>query len=82
MKYKCICLPEHVFSAKKGHHHNQTLNAYQTVLNEEAANGWILDHIDTVTSTIRPGCLGFLFGRKAETITYKVLIFKKDNAND
>jgi len=34
--------------------------------------------IDTVTSSQKPGCLPGLFGSKAEIITFKMLVFRKE----
>jgi len=56
--------------------HSQAVENYESIINQAAEGGWELVNIDTVSSTQKPGCL---FGGKAEIVTFKMLIFKKEN---
>ncbi len=75
--YKCIPVPTVVNTGATGEDsHAQAVSTYQGIINNAADGGWELVNIDTITSQ-QPGCFGSLFGRKAESVTFKLLVFKK-----
>ena len=77
--YKCVPVPSVIDTGKKGKDlHGQAVSTYENIINKAAEGGWELSNIDTVTSAQQPGCLSGLFGGKAETITFKMLVFKKE----
>ena len=76
--YKCIPVPTVVNTGSTGEgSHAQAVSTYQGIINNAADGGWELVNIDTITSLQQPGCFAGLFGRKAESLTYKLLVFKK-----
>jgi hypothetical protein len=76
--YKCIPVPTVVNTGATGEDsHAQAVSTYQGIINNAADGGWELVNIDTITSQQQPGCFGGLFGRKAESVTFKLLVFKK-----
>ena len=77
--YKCVPVPSTIDTGKKGKSlHSHAVSTYETLINDAASGGWELSNIDTVTSHQKPGCLPGLFGSKSETITFKMLVFRKD----
>lgn len=76
--YKCVPVPDVVHTGKKGKDlHAYAVSTYETIINNAASDGWEFVNIDTVTSVQQPGCLAGLFGSKAETVTFKLLVFQK-----
>jgi hypothetical protein len=76
--YKCVPVPDVLHTGKKGKDlHAQAVSTYEGIINNAADGGWELVNIDTVTSVQQPGCLAGLFGSKAESVTFKLLVFKK-----
>ena len=77
--YKCVPVPSIINTGKKGKDmHNEAVKTYESIINQAAEGGWELSNIDTVTSSQQPGCLSGLFGGKAEIITFKILVFRKE----
>ena len=67
--------------------HIEAVNAIQTIINREAADGWQYIGIDAVTSEFQPGCIGGLlaaipiinmFFRGEEEHTFKFFVFEKN----
>ncbi|GHS85240.1 hypothetical protein FACS1894201_04710 [Bacteroidia bacterium] len=76
--YKCVPVPDVVHTGRKGKDlHSHAVSTYEKIINDAASDGWELVNIDTVTSVQQPGCLAGLFGSKAETVEFKLLVFKK-----
>jgi hypothetical protein len=76
--YKCIPVPRSIFTGKTGtDSHGAAVTAYEKIIQDAAKGGWELDMSDTVTSYQKPGCFAALFGKRAEEVNYKLLIFKK-----
>jgi hypothetical protein len=75
-----------MFTGKSGKDsHNTAVEAYEQIIKNAAQGGWELDRQDTITSYQQPGCLpallnkitGGLFGKTAEEVNHKLLIFRK-----
>jgi hypothetical protein len=78
--YKCVSVPSVIDTGKKGKDlHVYAVSTYEKIINDAANGGWELVNIDTVTSVQSPGCISGLLGSKGETVTFKLLIFKKEN---
>lgn len=76
--YKCVSVPSVIETGKKGKDlHAYAVSTYEKIINDAALGGWELVNIDTVTSVQQPGCLAGLFGSKPETVTFKLLVFKR-----
>lgn len=71
-QYKCVHVPAVVDTSKNMH--SIVIRQYEDVINDAATGGWELDHIDSVTSVQKPGCGS---GNKEETVTFKLMIFRK-----
>ncbi len=77
--YKCVSVPSVISTGQKGKDmHATAVSSYESIINKAAQGGWELSTIDTVSSTQKPGCLSGLFGGKAEVVTFKMLIFKRE----
>ena len=77
--YKCVPVPSVIDTGKKGKAlHSEAVLTYESIINQSAAGGWELINIDTVSSAQQPGCFSGLFGGKAEIITFKMLVFRKE----
>jgi hypothetical protein len=57
--------------------HSAAIEAYEKIINQNAADGWELFSTDYIKSRQNPGCLGFLAGNKGETVEFKLLIYRK-----
>lgn len=71
--YKCVEVP--VFAenvARKDH--IKAVQAYESLIKQNAADGWELDQIDTITAAQNPGCFR---GTKQVPVLYKVLIYRR-----
>lgn len=81
--YKCVPVPSIIDTGKQGKDvHSQAVSTYEKIINQAAEGGWELANIDTVSSSQKPGCISGLFGGKAEVVTYKMLVFKKEIPNE
>ncbi len=77
MQYKTVAAPKG-FSVKAGK--DAAANAvaqYAELIQKEAVDGWELLFIQTIPVEEQPGCLAGLFGKKATTTYYNMLVFKK-----
>ena len=54
------------------------VNQYAAIIDREAVGGWQLDSIYKIPVTKSAGCLGSLFGKQDETVSFNMLIFYKD----
>ncbi len=76
--YKCVSVPDVINTGKTGKDlHSQAVSTYEKIINEAASGGWEFVNIDTVSSMQQPGCLAGLMGQKAQSVTFKLLVFKK-----
>lgn len=49
----------------------------QSLINENASQGWELDQIQAVNIEVKPGCLAGLFGAKEVYVKFDQVIFRK-----
>lgn len=76
--YKCVPVPDVINTGKTGKDlHSYAVTSYEKIINDSSSGGWELVNIDTVTSVQQPGCLAGLLGAKAQSVTFKLLVFKK-----
>jgi len=52
-------------------------NTIESIINNQAAQGWELDQIAEISVIEKPGCLAGLFGAKSYSVNYNVVVFKK-----
>ncbi len=51
----------------------------QSVINENASQGWELDQVQAVNIEVKPGCLAGLFGAKEVYTKFDQVIFRKES---
>ncbi len=77
--YKCVPVSDAFETGKIGmSSHLNAVGFYEKEINQASAGGWELVLIDEVTSVQHRGCLGSLFGKKDQAITFKMLVFRKE----
>jgi len=77
-EYKCVPVPSMIATGNTGKNlHSNAVTTYEKIINEAAIGGWILDIIDTVSSSQKAGCLGMLMGKKDEVVSFKMLVFRR-----
>jgi hypothetical protein len=52
----------------------------QQTISEGVAAGWEFYRVDQVQILVSPGCLGALFGRKSEVISFDQVVFRRPSA--
>ena len=75
-EYKMVQIPPNV-SVQAQAQGNEAAGYMQSVVNSEATEGWEFYRVDSIGVEVRPGCLGGLFGRKAEGSVYHVITFRR-----
>lgn len=56
---------------------NEAAIYLESIVNEQAKQGWEFYRVDTIGVVTKPGCLGSLFGAKETAIEYYVATFRK-----
>jgi hypothetical protein len=54
------------------------VHQFADLINENCHGGWDFFSLEEVSVTSQPGCWAGLMGAKGVSITYNMLIFKKD----
>jgi len=49
----------------------------QTIVRENAQDGWEFFRVDTIGVQVKPGCLGSMFGASTATVTSYVITFRR-----
>lgn len=75
--YKMVQIPS-VIEASPGDSIGQMAASYlERVVNGQARQGWEFYRTDTIGVSMPPGCLGALFGERANTLHYYVITFRR-----
>lgn len=77
-QYKTVAGPVGLTIDRKDSYEN-AVKSYAAIIDKEAVGGWVLDCIQTIPVTKQPGCLAALIGIKEETVTFNMLVFRKDD---
>jgi hypothetical protein len=83
VEYKVVSIPRSLSIleknlTKKNVTGEQVVAEYlEEQINIMARDGWEYVRSEQMNLTVNPGCLGMLFGGKAETTAYSVAVFKK-----
>lgn len=77
-QYKTVAGPVGLTIDRKDSYEN-AVKSYAAIIDKEAVGGWVLDCIQTIPVTKKPGCLASLLGIKEETVTFNMLVFRKDD---
>jgi hypothetical protein len=77
-QYKTVAGPVGLtISAKESY--TDAVKQYAAVIDREAVGGWKLDCIQQIPVTQQAGCLAGLFGAKATTVSFNMLVFVKED---
>lgn len=77
-QYKMLQVPQDVTVKMKEQRGNEAAAYLESIANTHAADGWEFYRVDEVGVLARPGCFGFLFGRRAEYTVYYVVTFRRN----
>ncbi len=76
-QYRMLQVPPNV--SVRGVAQGQEAAQYlQTLVNEQARQGWEFYRVDEIGVEVRPGCLWALLGQKATYTQYYVVTFRSD----
>lgn len=59
--------------------YDKAVRSYADIIDREAVGGWELDLIQQIPVTQQAGCIAALLGQKATTITFNMLVFRKED---
>lgn len=78
VQYKTVAGPVGLTIGSKDSY-SKAVRMYAEIIDREAVGGWELDLIQQIPVTQQAGCIAALFGQKATTITFNMLVFKKED---
>ena len=76
-QYKCVPAPKELVIDARGDY-SSAINSFADLINSEANEGWKFYSMENIAVTQNPGCLAGLFGGKAVTGYFNMLIFVKE----
>jgi len=76
MQYKCVPAPTELVIDKKGSY-DEAVRSFADLINREATGGWTYHSMENIAVTQKPGCIMALFGQKATTVYFNMLVFIK-----
>ena len=74
--YKCVPAPITITITEQEDYYT-ACNVFEEIINEETKCGWKYVGMEQVSTHKTVGCLAYLFGARAETSTFNMIIFKK-----
>jgi len=77
-QYKTVAGPVGLTIARKDSYAD-AVKKYAAIIEEEAVGGWVLDCIQTIPVHKPAGCLPGITGQYAETVSFNMLVFRKDD---
>jgi hypothetical protein len=77
-EYKMIQVPPTIVVKEKEYRGQEAAYYLQSIVNEQAAQGWEFQRVDTVGVVTKPGCLGALLGSKETLREYYVVTFRRE----
>lgn len=78
VQYKTVAGPVGLTIGSKDSY-DKAVRMYADIIDREAIGGWELHLIQQIPVTQQAGCLASLFGQSSTTITFNMLVFKKDD---
>jgi len=72
--YKCIAFRASISSSSGV---QEIANQLQSAIKQYATDGWEFCNVSHVSTTVNPGCLGGMLGKKQSTVSYDVIVFRK-----
>lgn len=76
-QYKCVPGPKNLM-VNRVEDMDGAVVQFSDLINEHCRDGWDFFSLEEVSVTRQPGCLAAIFGAKEMTVTYNMLVFKKD----
>jgi len=76
-EYKMVQIPPTIEIKAKEQKGNEAAFYLESLANQYAENGWEFWRVDSIGVVTAPGCLGGLFGGKAEATAYYVVTFRR-----
>lgn len=77
-QYKTVAGPVGLTIGSKDSY-DRAVRMYADIIDREAVGGWELDLIQQIPVTRKAGCLAALFGVGETTVTFNMLVFKKED---
>lgn len=78
VQYKTVAGPVGLTIGSKDSY-EKAVRMYADIIDREAVGGWELDLIQQIPVTQKAGCLASLFGASSTTVTFNMLVFKKED---
>ncbi len=78
-QYNMVQVPPVIEIKAKENRGSEAAVYLQEIVNQQAREGWEFYRVDSIGIHTKPGCLASLFGKKAETVEYYVVTFRKEN---
>ncbi|MFP4363994.1 MAG: hypothetical protein ACLFR1_08995 [Spirochaetia bacterium] len=76
-EYKCVPAPMELVIDKKGSY-DTAVRSFSDLINQEATGGWKFYSMENIAVRQNPGCIAGLFGKKALTTYFNMLVFSKE----
>lgn len=76
--YKTVAGPAGLTINKRGSY-EKAVQVYANIIEKEAVDGWVLDHIQQIPVEKKLGCFSALMGRPTEQVIFNMLIFKRED---
>ena len=77
-KYKMVQAPKNLRAQGAASSAGIAEGYLQTIVDQNAVDGWEFYRVDDMTVSNSPGCLGGLMGQKETYTVYNVISFRKD----
>jgi hypothetical protein len=74
--YKMVQIPPTI--VLKEQNGSEAAKYLETIVNENAGDGWEFYRVDSIGVRVQPGCLGVLLGHKQQTMEYYVITFRRE----
>lgn len=78
VQYKTVAGPVGLTIGSKDSY-EKAVRMYADIIDREAVGGWELHLIQQIPVTQSVGCIAAIFGAKATTVTFNMLVFKKED---
>ena len=78
VQYKTVAGPVGLTIGNKDSY-EKAVRMYADIIDREAVGGWELHLIQQIPVTQSPGCIAALLGAGPTTVTFNMLVFKKED---
>lgn len=78
VQYKTVAGPVGLTIGSKDSY-EKAVRMYADIIDREAVGGWELHLIQQIPVTQSVGCIAALFGARETTVTFNMLVFKKED---